>query len=175
MFFRYCPLIMIVLISSSYGCSSPPITQEKTVQELKAVVRTPNIQTNDARFYHESQKSRVSIRYRNSGQSNAYRVITDLKVFLDTENVPTEEDSIGFESTLAPSAAREVRGILPDTFFDKVMNGRAKLTMEFTASYYNEPGKQFVARSIWQFSRTTMEPFLLEDQVNVTVHPPPTP
>lgn len=173
--FRYCALTMVVLISLSYGCSSPPITQEKIVRELEAMVRNPSIQFNDARFYHESQKSLVSIRYRNSGSSNAYRVVTDLKVFLDEHNVPIQEDSLGFESTLAPNAARELRGILPDTFFEKVMNGTAKLTMEYTASYYNEPGKQFVARSIRQFSRTTMEPFLLEDQANVTVHPPPTP
>jgi hypothetical protein len=173
--FRYCALTMVVLISLSYGCSSPPITQETTVRELEAMVRNPRIQFNNARFYHESQKSLVSIRYRNSGPSHAYRVVTDLKVFLDAHNVPIEEDTPGVVSTLAPNAARELRGILPDTFFEKVMSGTAKLTMEFTASYYNEPGKQFVARSIWQFSRTTMEPFLLEDQVNATVHPPPTP
>ncbi len=173
--FRYCALIMVVLISLSYGCSSPPITQEKTIQELNAIVRTPNIQFNNARFYHESQKSLVSIRYRNSGTSHAYHVVTDLKVFLDAHNVPIEEDSIGLESTLAPNAARGLRGILPDTFFEKVMNGTAKLTMEYTARYQNEQGKQFVAFSIWQFSRTTMEPFLLEDQLNLTVHPPTKP
>jgi hypothetical protein len=171
--FRYCALTMVVLISLSYGCSSPPITQEKTIQELNAVVPNPNIQFNNARFDHQSQNSRVSIRYRNSGSSHAYRVVTDVKVFLDGHNVPIEEDSLGFASTLAPNAARELCGILPDTFFEKVIDGTAKLTMEFTASYYNEPGKQFVARSIWQFSRTTMEPFRLEDQANVTVHPPP--
>jgi hypothetical protein len=93
-------------------------------------------------------------------------VVTDVQVFLDANTVPIEEDSLRFESTLAPNAPRELRGLLPDTFFEKVMNGTAKLTMEFTASYYNEQGKQFVARSIWQFSRTTMEPFLLEDQLN---------
>lgn len=173
--FRYCALIMVALISLSYGCSSPPITQEKTIQELNAVVRNPNIQFNNARFYHENQKSLVSIRYRNSGPSHAYRVVTDLKVFLDAHNVPIEEDPIGLESTLAPNAARELSGILPDTFFEKVMNGTAKLTMEYTAQYQNEQGKQFVAFSIWQFSRTTMEPFLIEDQLNLTVHPPPKP
>lgn len=172
--FRYCALIMVVLVSLSYGCSSPPITQEKTIQELNAVVRNPNIQFNNARFYHESNKSLVTIRCRNSGLSDAYRVVTDLKVFLDAQNVPIAEDSLGFESTLAPNAARELRGILPDTFFEKVMNGTAKLTMEYTASYYNEQGKQFVALSIWQFSRTTMEPFLLEES-SVTVLPPPKP
>jgi len=102
-------------------------------------------------------------------------VVTDLKVFLDAHIVPIQEDSIGFESMLPPNAGRELRGILPDTFFEKVMNGTAKLTMEFTASYFNKPGKQFVALSTWQFSRTTMEPFLLEDQVNLTLHPPPKP
>jgi len=166
---------MVVLNSLAYGCSSPPITQELTVRELEAMVRNPSIQFNNARFYHESQKSLVSIRYRNSGLSHAYHVVADLKVFLDAHNVPIEEDSLGFEPTLAPNATRELRGILPDTFFEKVMNGTAKLTMEFTASYYNEPGKQFMARSIWQFSRTKMEPFLLEDQANVPVHPPRTP
>lgn len=164
--FRYCTLILVVLISLSYGCSSPPSTQEKPVQELNAVIRNPNIQFNNARFNHESQKSLVSVRYRNSGPSHALRVVTDLKVFLDAHIVPIHEDSIGFESMLAPNAARELRGILPDKFFEKVMNGTAKLTMEFTASYYNEQGKQFVALSIWQFSRTTMEPFLLKDQLN---------
>jgi hypothetical protein len=166
--FRYCALILVVLISLCYGCSSPPITQEKTIQELKALVRNPSIQSNDARFYHESQKSLVSIRYRNSGQSYAYRVITDLKVFLDSHDVPTnvplEDDSIGFESTLAPNAGRELRGILPDPFFEKVINGSAKFTMTFTAQYQNEQGKQFKAFSIWQFSRSTMEPFLIKDR-----------
>jgi len=173
--FRYGTLVMVVLISLSYGCSSPPITQEKTIQELNAVVRNPIIQFNNARFYHESQKSLVSIRYRNSGPGHAYHVVTDLKVFLDAHNVPIEEDSIGLETTLAPNAARGLRGILPDTFFEKVMNGTAKLTMEYTARYQNEQGKQFVAFSIWQFSRTTMEPFLLEDQLNLTVRTPPKP
>lgn len=173
--FRYCALIMVVLISLSYGCSSPSIAQEKTIQELNAVVRNPNIQSNNARFYHKNQQSVVSIRYRNSGQSNAYRVVADLKVFLDAHNVPIEEDAIGFESTLAPDAALELRGILPDTFFQKVINGTGKLTIEFTASYQNEQGKPFAPFSIWQFSRSTMEPFLLEDRLNVPVHPPSKP
>jgi hypothetical protein len=173
--FRYCALIMVVLISLSYGCSSPPITQEKPIQELNAGVRNPNILSQTARFYHESQQSLVSIRYRNAGQSHAYRVVAGLKVFLGAHNVPIEEDPIGFESTLAPKAALELRGILPDTFFEKVMNGTAKLTMEFTAQYQNEEGKQFEAFSIWQFSRSTMELFRLEDQPNLTVHPPPKP
>jgi hypothetical protein len=171
--FRYYALIMVALISLSYGCSSPPITPETTIRAPEAMVRDPSIQFTHARFYHESQNSLVSIRYKNSGPSHAYRVVTDLKVFLDAHAVPIEEDSLEFESTLAPNAARQLRGILPDTFFEKVMKGTAKLTMEFTASYSNEPGKQFVTRSVWQFSRITMEPFLLEDQANVTVHLPP--
>jgi len=173
--FRYCALIMVVLISLSYGCS-PPITQEITVRELEAMARNPSIQFNDARFYHANQQSLVSVRYRNAGASHAYRVVTDLKVFLDAHNVPIQEDVPGFKSTLAPDAAREVRGILPDTFFEKVIiDGAAKLTMKFTASYYNEQGKQFVASSIWQFSRTTMETFLLEDQLNYRADPLPKP
>ena len=107
--------------------------------------------------------------------SHAYRVVTDLKVFLEAHNVPIEKDSIGFESTLPPNAAQVLRGILPDTFFEKVLNGTAKLTMEFTASYYYEQGNQFAALSIWEFSKTTMQPFLIEDQANITVHPPPKP
>ena len=164
--FRYCALTMVVLVSLSYGCSRPPITQETTVLELEAMERNPSIQFNYARFYHSNHKSLVSIRYKNYGSSQAYRVVTHFKVFLDAHNVPMEEDSLGFESTLAPNAARELRGILPDTFFEKVMNDTAKFTMEITASYYNGQGKQFVARSIWQFSRNTMEPFLLEDTTN---------
>src|SRR6476661_420787 len=135
--FRYCALIMVVLLSLSYGCSSPSITQEKTIEELNAAVRNPNIQFNHARFYHESRNSLVSIRYRNSGPSQAYRVVTDVKVFLDAHHVPIEEASIVFESALAPNAARELRGMLSDTFFEKVMNGTTKLTMEFTAAYQN--------------------------------------
>jgi hypothetical protein len=164
--FRYYALTMAVLTSLSYGCSSPPITQEQTVRELEAMNHNPSVQFRNARFYHGNQQSLVAIRYKNSGASYAYRVVTDLKVFLDAHNVPIEQDSLRLESTLAPNAPRELRGILPETFFEKVMNGTAKLTMEFTASYYNDQGKQFVARSIWQFSRTTMEPFLLEDQLN---------
>ena len=173
--FQYCALTMVVLISLSYGCGSPPITQEITVRELEAMARKPSIQFNDARFYHANQQSLVSIRYRNAGASHAYRVVTDLKVFLDAHNMPIQEDVPGFESMLAPDAARAFLGILPDTFYEKVINGSAKLTMEFTASYYNEQGKQFVGRSIWQFSRTTMETFLLEDQLNYRADPLPKP
>jgi hypothetical protein len=93
-------------------------------------------------------------------------VITDLKVFLDSQNVPIEDDTIGFDSTLAPNAARELRGILPDAFFEKVMNGTAKFTMVFTAQYQNEQGKQFEDFSILQFSRSTMDLFLLENRAN---------
>jgi hypothetical protein len=158
-------MIMVVLISLSYGCSSPPITQEKIIQEPNAVMRNPNIQFYNARFYHQGDQSLVSIRYRNSGLNHAYSVVTDLKVFLDEHNVPIEEDSIRFESTLAPNAApRELRGILPDTFFEKVMSGKGKLTMEFAAQYQNEQGKHLVVFSIWQFSRSTMEPFLIEEK-----------
>jgi len=173
--FRYCALIMVVLISLSYGCSRPSITQESTVLELNAVVRNPNIQFNNARFYHQSQKSLVSIRYRNAGSSHAYRVVTDLKVFLDGHNVPIEEDSIGFVSILAPNAAREVGGLLPDAFFEKVMTGTTKLTLEFTVAYQNAQGEQFSAVSIWQFSKTTMEPFPIEDRIKLTARPLPTP
>jgi len=163
--FRYYALMMVVLISLSYGCSSPSTTQEKTVLELNAVVRNPNVQFYHARFYHQSQKSLVSIRYRNAGSSHAYRVVTNLKVFLDAHDVPIEQDSVGSESTLAPNAGRELRGILSDTFFEKVMAGTTKFTMEFTAAYQNEQGEQFSAVSIWQFSRTTMEPFLIEEHI----------
>jgi len=159
---------MAVLISLSYGCSRPPITQETTILELEAMVRNPSIQFNYARFYHTNHKSLVSIRYKNYGSSHAYRVVTHFKVFLDAHNVPLEEDSLGVEATLAPNAVREVRGILPDTFFEKVTDGTAKFTMECTASYYNRQGKQFVGRSIWQFSRTTMEPFLLEETTSTS-------
>lgn len=173
--FQYCVLIMVALISLSYGCSSPSVTQQKAVLELNAVVRNPTIHFNHARFYHQSQKSLVSIRYRNSGSSHAYSVVTDLKVFLDGHNVPIEADSIGSESTLAPNAARELRGTLSDTFFEKVMTGTTKLTMEFTVAYQNEQGEQFSTVSIWQFSRITMEPFLIEEQIKSTAPPLPKP
>src|SRR2546423_15483549 len=104
--FRYCTLIMVVLISLFYGCSSSPITEETNFQELTAAVRHPNIESNNARFFHENQKYLVSIRYRNSGPSPAYRVITDLKIFLDALMVPIEKDAIEFEPTLVPKAVR---------------------------------------------------------------------
>ena len=167
--FRLCALTMVVLISLSYGCR-PPSTQETTVRELEAMGRNPSIQFNYPRFYHENQKSLVSVRYKNYGATHAYRVVTDLKVFLDAHNVPIEADFLGVESTLAPNAPRELRGLLPDTFFEKVMNGTATFTMEFTASYYNGQDKQFVVRSIWQFSRSTMEPVLLEDTTSTNRH-----
>lgn len=171
--FRYCVPIMVVLIALSYGCG-PLDTQEKTIQqssgtgevkEPEAVVRRPNIQSNNARFYHENQESRVSIRYKNSGLSQAYRVQTDLAIFLAGSSVPIEEDN-SIVSTLAPNGALELRGTLPDTFFDGVMNGKAKLRIEFTVQYQNEQGKEFKTFSVWQFSRSTMELFLLEDRAN---------
>jgi hypothetical protein len=152
----------------------PPIT-ETTVRELEVIERNPRIQFNYARFYHENQKTLVSIHYKNSAPNHAYRVVTDLKVILDENNVPLEQDSLESEPTLAQNAPRELHGILPDSFYEKVINGTAKLTMEFTASYYSEQGIQFVARSVWQFSKTTMEPFLLEDQLNERVDPSPAP
>ena len=171
--FRYCVPIMVVLISLSYGCG-PLDTQEKTIQqssgtgevkEPEAVVRRPNIQRNNARFYHENQKSRVSIRYKNSGQSQAYRVRTDLQILLDGYSVPIEEDN-SIVSALAPNGDLELRGSLPDTFFGGVMNGKAKFRVEFTVQYQNEQGKEFEDFSVWQFSRSTMELLLLEDRVN---------
>lgn len=170
--FRYCVPIMVVLITLSYGCG-PLATQETTIQssgtgEVKkpeAEESRPYIQSNDARFYHENQESRVSIRYKNSGKSHAYRVQTDLAIFLDGSRVPIEEDT-SIVSTLAPNGALEWRGALPDTFFGGVMNGKAKLRIEFTVQYQNEQGKEFEAFSVWQFSRSRMELFLLEDRVN---------
>lgn len=161
---RSCGLLMVILISLSYGCSAP-VTQETTIQSLHALVRNPSIQSSDGRFYHESQKSLVSVRYRNTGRSHAYRVVTDLKVFLNALIVPIEEDSIGFESILAPNAGIELRGILPDAFFEKVTDGTGKLTMEFAVQYQNEEGRKFEAFSTWQFSRSRME-FLLVDRTN---------
>lgn len=171
--FRYCVPIMVVLISLSYGCA-PLDTQEQTVQqssgtgevkEPEAVVRRPNIRSNDARFYHENQASRVSIRYKNSGQSRAYRVQTNLAILLDGYSVPIEADNT-IVSTLAPNEGLDLRGTLPDTFFGGVMNGKAELRIEFTVQYQNEQGKKFKAVSVWQFSRSTMELFLLEDRAN---------
>ena len=95
--FRYCVPIMVVLIYLSYGCG-PLATQETTIQQSSGTgeVKKPEavesrlyIQTNDARFYHENQESRVSIRYKNSGKSHAYRVQTDLAIFLDESRVPS--------------------------------------------------------------------------------------
>ena len=164
---------MVVLVSVFYGCSSPPVTQEIPLRQPEVMERNPRVQFNYARFFHWNQKSLVSIHYRNSGRKHAYRVVTDLKVFLGANNVPLQRDSLEVEPTLAPNAHRELQGILPDAFFEKVIDGKEKLTMEFTASYYNEQGIQFVARSSWQFSKTTLEPFLLEDQRNEGVVPSP--
>ena len=171
--FRYCVPIMVVLISLSHGCA-PLDTQEKTVQlssgtgevkEPEAVVRRPNIRSNNARFYHENQESRVSIRYKNSGQSQAYRVRTDFAIFLDGYSVPIEGDN-SIVSTLAPNEALELRGTLPDTFFGEVMDSKAKFRVEFKVQYRNEQGKEFEASSVWQFSRSMMELFLIEDRAN---------
>jgi hypothetical protein len=170
---RSCMLIMVVLISLSYGCA-PLDTHRETVQQSsgtgegkkpEAVVRRPNIRWNDARFYHENQASRVSIRYKNSGESQAYRVQPALAVFLDGPRVSIQEDNSSV-STLAPNGALELQGTLPDTFFGEVMNGKAKLQIEFTVQYENEQGKQFETFSVWQFSRSTMELFLVEDRAN---------
>jgi hypothetical protein len=93
-------------------------------------------------------------------------VITDFKIFLNALTVPIEEDFSGFDSSLAPNAARELRGILPDTFLEKVMNGTTKLTMEFTAHYQNEQGQPFEAFSVWQFKKSTMGLFMIEQRAN---------
>ena len=171
--FRYGVPIMVVLIALSYGCG-PLDIQETTVQqsnetgevkEPESVVRRPNIQTNNARFYHENQETRVSIRYKNSGLSHAYRVETGLAIFLDGSSVPIEEDN-SIVSTLAPNGARELRGTLPDAFFGGVMSGKAKLRIELTVQYQNDQGKGFEAFSVWQFSRSTMELFLIEERAN---------
>ena len=175
--YRYCVPIMVGLIALSYGCG-PLEIQENTVdqsvepsrgpgkvKEPTTGVHRPKIQSHHARFYHESQRSRVSIRYRNAGLSQANRVRTDLAVFLDGNSVPIEKDSFTVP-TLAPSRGLELLGALPDTFFDGVMNGKATLLMEFTVRYQNEEGQEFVAASTWQFSRSTMEFFLLEERAN---------
>jgi hypothetical protein len=68
-----------------------------------------------------------------------------------------------------------VGGLLPDAFFEKVMTGTTKLTLEFTVAYQNAQGEQFSAVSSWQFSKTTMEPFPIEDRIKLTARPLPTP
>lgn len=169
--FRYCVPITVLLIALPSGCG-PLDTQEDTsqqsrgteeVKESEAVVRRPTIQYNNARFYHENQGSRVSIRYKNIGLGQAYRVQTALAVFLDGNSVPIEEDK-SIVSILAPNGARELRGTLSDAFFGGVMNGKAKLRIELTVQYQDEQGKEFEAFSVWQFSRSTMELFLLEER-----------
>src|SRR5262245_10827309 len=138
--FRSCALILVVLTSLSYGCSSPPpITQEKPIQELNALVPGPNIQFKYARFYRQGNQSVVSIRYRNAGLTPAYSLETGLKVYLDAHNVPIEKESIRLEPTLVPNAQpRELQGTLPDAFYENVMRGKSKLTMEFAVKYQNE-------------------------------------
>ncbi len=171
--FRYCVPLMVVLISLSYGCS-PLDTQEQTIQqssetgevkEPKAVVRRPIIRSNNARFYHENGASRVSIRYKNVGTSQAYRVQTILAIFLDGKSVPIKEEH-SIVLTLAPNEALELRGTLPDTFFGGVMDGKAELRIESTVHYQNEQGQEFESFSAWQFSQSTMELFPLEDRAN---------
>jgi len=144
-------LIIALLISLSYGCSSPPpITQEKPIKEPNAPVPGPNIQFKYARFYHQGNQAVVSIRFRNTGLNPAYSIVTGLKVYLDAHNVPVQQESIRLEPILAPNAPpRELQGILPDAFFEKVMRGKSKLTMEFAVQYQNEQGQQFVSSSIW--------------------------
>ena len=171
--FRYCGPIMVVLISLSSGCS-PLDTQEQTIQqssetgevkEPKAVVRRPIVRSNNARFYHENEASRVSIRYKNVGPSQAYRVQPNLAMFLDGKSVAIEQDN-SIVSTLDPQGALELRGTLPDTFFGGVMNGKAKLRIELTVQYQNEQGQEFESFSAWQFSQSTMELFPLEDRAH---------
>ena len=122
--FRYCVPIMVVLIPLSYGCS-PLDSQEKTIQqsrgtgevkEPEALERRPIVRSsNYARFYHENQASRVSIRYKNSGESQAYRIQTNLAIFLDRQSVTIEQDN-SIVQILAPKGALELRGTLSDTF-----------------------------------------------------------
>jgi hypothetical protein len=59
-----------------------------------------------------------------------------------------------------------LRGTLSDAFFENVMNGKATLVMEFTARYQNDEGQEYEAVSVWQFSRSTMEFFPLEERAN---------
>ena len=175
--FRYGVPILIVLIALSTSCG-PLETQENTVEqsaeqsrgteevkEPKGVVRRPNIQSHNARFYHESQRSRVSIRYRNAGVNPAYSVRTDLAVFLDGNSVPIEKDTFTVP-TLAPNRGLELRGTLSDPFFENVMNGKTTLLMEFTVRYQDAQGQEFEALSTWQFSRSTLELFLIEERAN---------
>lgn len=173
--FRYCVQSIAVLIALSYGCG-PLETQESTIEqsvvqpqgtgegtEPTTGLRRPTIQTNSARFYHESQRSRVAIRYRNVGSSQAYRVRTELAVFLEGNSVPIEADT-SVVPALAPNRGLESRGLLPDAFYEGVTDGKETFVMEFTVRYQNEQGKEFEAFSVWQFSRSTMEFFLLEEK-----------
>lgn len=175
--FRYGVPVFIIVIALFAGCG-PLETQGNTVEqpveqphgtgagkEPKGVVRRPNIQSHNARFYHESQRSRVSIRYRNAGLNPAYSVRTDLAVFLDGNSVPIEKDTFTVP-TLAPNRGLELRGTLSDPFFENVMNGKTTLLMEFTVRYQDEQGREFEALSTWQFSRSTLELFLIEERAN---------
>jgi hypothetical protein len=175
--FRYGVPVFVIVITLFAGCG-PLETQENTVEqpveqphgteagkEPKGVVRRPNIQSHNARFYHESQRSRVSIRYRNAGLNPAYSVRTDLAVFLDGNSVPIEKDTFTVP-TLAPNKGLELRGTLSDPFFENVMNGKTTLLMEFTVRYQDAQGQEFEALSTWQFSRSTLELFLIEERAN---------
>jgi hypothetical protein len=175
--FRYGVPTLVVLIALSTSCG-PLETQENTVEqsveqphgtgagkEPKGVVRRPNIQSHNAKLYHESQRSRVSIRYRNTGLNPAYNVRTDLAVFLDGNSVQIEKDTFTLP-TLAPNKGLELRGTLSDAFFENVMNGKTTLLVEFTVRYQDEQGQGFEALSTWQFSRSTMELFLIEERAN---------
>lgn len=175
--YRYGVPILVVVTALSASCG-PLETQENTVEQSvepsqgtgevkgpKGVVRRPNIQSHNPRFYHESQRSRLSIRYRNTGLNPAYNVRTDLAVFLDGNSVPIEKDTF-ILPTLAPNRGLELRGTLSDAFFENVMNGKATFVMEFTARYQNEQGQEYEAVSVWQFSRSTMELFSIEERAN---------
>ncbi|MDN5942023.1 MAG: hypothetical protein L0H94_09090 [Nitrospira sp.] len=175
--YRYGVSILVIVTTLSAGCgplethenrvgqSVEPSQGTGEVKEPKGVVPRPNIQSHHARFYHESQRSRLSIRYRNTGPNPAYHVRTDLAVFLDGNSVPIETDTYTL-STLAPNRSLELRGILTDAFFENVLNGKATFVMEFTARYQNEEGQEYEAVSVWQFSRSTMEFFPLEERAN---------
>lgn len=175
--YRYGVPILVVVTALFAGCG-PLETQENTVEqsvepsqgtgevkEPKGVVRRPIIQSHNPRFYHESQRSRLSIRYRNTGLNPAYNVRTDLAVFLDGNSVPIEKDTF-ILPTLAPNRGLELRGTLSDGFFENVMNDKATFVMEFTARYQNEQGQEYEAVSVWQFSRSTMEFFSIEERAN---------
>jgi hypothetical protein len=65
-----------------------------------------------------------------------------------------------------PNRGLELRGTLSDAFFENVMNGKTTLLMECTVRYQDEQGQEFEALSSWQFSRSTLEFFLIEERAN---------